>query len=75
MIVGLCLQGRKRNSGHVIKTDFYSSDCSQNTGTWSELEVAKSSTWRELEAVRRVLFSSLFQLKGKRIKVYVFSLF
>ena len=37
-------------------------------GCWSESETGLSSTWRELEAVRRVLTSSLEQVKGSVVK-------
>ena len=37
-------------------------------GLWAENEKSMSSTWKELEAVRRILVSLLSFLKGKHIK-------
>ena len=42
---------------------------SEVTGSWSESERALSSTWRELEAVYRVLQSSLGNLEGQTVVV------
>ena len=42
---------------------------SEVTGSWSESESALSSTWRELEAVYRVLQSSLGYLEGQTVIV------
>ena len=39
-------------------------------GSWNNEEKGKSSTWREAEAVRRVLNSSLDQIRGRNVKVY-----
>lgn len=39
-------------------------------GCWSDTECGLSSTWRELEAVHRVLNSSLERLKGQRVLVH-----
>ena len=39
-------------------------------GSWNNEEKGKSSTWREAEAVRRVLKSSLDQIRGRNVKVY-----
>ena len=44
-------------------------DSSVVHGTWEESEVGKSSTWRELEAVRRVLLSNLVLLCNKHITI------
>ena len=40
------------------------------TGTWSKTEASKSSTWREAEAVKRVLVSNAALLQGKKLKVF-----
>ena len=39
-------------------------------GAWTMLERRKSSTWREAEAVKRVMVSSVEKLRGKRVKVF-----
>ena len=39
-------------------------------GVWNVQERVKSSTWRETEAVRRVLLSNVNQLRGKNVKVF-----
>ena len=39
-------------------------------GVWNAQERAKSSTWRETEAVRRVLLSNVNQLRGKNVKFF-----
>ncbi|VDI71134.1 Hypothetical predicted protein [Mytilus galloprovincialis] len=39
-------------------------------GSWNSVESLKSSTWRELEAVYRVLLSLLVTLQGETIKWY-----
>ena len=39
-------------------------------GSWSEMESVKSSTWRELEAMRRAIFSfenDMDMMKGERV--------
>ncbi|KAK3107400.1 hypothetical protein FSP39_013730 [Pinctada imbricata] len=38
-------------------------------GNWEISEVEKSSTWRELEAVRKVLFSNLNMVQGQSLQV------
>ena len=43
---------------------------SEITGSWSRLERLKSSTWREVEAVRRVIFFNAGLLERKKVKVY-----
>ena len=43
---------------------------SEVTGSWSRSERLKSSTWREVEAVRRVMFFNAGLLEGKKVKVY-----
>ena len=40
------------------------------TGTWSEREKVRSSTWRELKAVKRVMLSKRAVLKNKKVKVF-----
>ena len=42
---------------------------SEVIGTWSEPESSSSSTWRELEAVRRSVFSHTDTLQGKTLIV------
>ena len=39
-------------------------------GVWSQGERSRSSSWREAEAVKRVLNSNLDQVRGKKVKVY-----
>ena len=39
-------------------------------GAWTMFERSKSSTWREAEAVKRVIVSSVEKLRGKRVKVF-----
>lgn len=39
-------------------------------GSWNFIESCQSSTWRELEAVYRVLKSIVDQLKGQKVKWY-----
>ena len=39
-------------------------------GSWSREEQAQSSTWRELEAVNRVLRNVINKLNGKFVRVY-----
>lgn len=43
---------------------------SEVIGTWNDSEKGKSSTWREAEAVKRVIFSNAGYLKGKKVKVF-----
>lgn len=43
---------------------------SEVTGSWSQIERLKSSTWREVEAVRRVMLYNVGLLEGKKVKVY-----
>ena len=43
---------------------------SEVTGSWSRLEQFKSSTWREVEAVRRVMLFNAGLIERKKIKVY-----
>lgn len=38
-------------------------------GTWSESEQILSSTWRELEAVRRSVFSSVQYLQKSKVVI------
>ena len=40
------------------------------TGSWSKTEQLQSSTWREVEAVRRVMFYNAGLIKGKKVKIY-----
>lgn len=45
--------------------------CSQEVvGSWSKQEMLKSSTWREAEAIRRILVSNLAVFEGKKLKIY-----
>ncbi|XP_053391340.1 uncharacterized protein LOC128554120, partial [Mercenaria mercenaria] len=44
-------------------------DDNQVVGSWSESEKRLSSTWRELEAVRRSLFSTVPSLENRRVTV------
>ena len=39
-------------------------------GVWQSEERAKSSTWREAEAVKRVLQSNKADIRGKKVKIY-----
>lgn len=39
------------------------------TGTWNDDEKTCSSTWRELEGMKRVLFSSVDHVQGQHIKL------
>lgn len=43
---------------------------SEVLGTWSEAEKSKSSTWRELETVNRVLRSTVTCLEGQSVQWY-----
>ena len=43
---------------------------SEVVGSWTDSESLKSSTWRETEAVRRVILSNVSTLANKRVKVY-----
>ena len=43
---------------------------SEITGSWSRSERLKSSTWREVEAARRVMFFNAGLLERKKVKVY-----
>ena len=43
---------------------------SEVTGSWSQIERLKSSTWREVEAVRRVMLYNAGLLEGKKVNVY-----
>ncbi|CAG2221607.1 unnamed protein product [Mytilus edulis] len=49
--------------GYVVETPFNIAH-----GMWSECEASKSSTWKELNAVRNILLSMINVLKDKRIK-------
>ena len=40
------------------------------SGCWANFEKEKSSTWRELEAVRRVLFSTVNELAKKSVQLF-----
>ena len=42
---------------------------SEVVGSWTESESGLSSTWRELEAVHRVLHSSINSLEGQKVIV------
>jgi len=44
---------------------------SQVSGSWTELEASQSSTWWELEAVRRVLCSNEIIMHGKEVALYI----
>lgn len=39
-------------------------------GVWNNQEKLKSSTWREIEAVKRVLYSNYSFLQDRKIKVF-----
>ena len=39
-------------------------------GSWPRSKLLKSSTWREVEAVRRVMLYNAGLLEGKKFKVY-----
>ena len=39
-------------------------------GVWSGCEREMSSTWREAEAVKRVMQSNITDIKGKKVKVF-----
>jgi hypothetical protein len=39
-------------------------------GSWSREDQAQSSTWRELEAVKRVLRNVINKLNGKFVSAY-----
>ena len=43
---------------------------SEITGSWSRSERLKSSTWREVEAVRRLMSFNAGLLERKKVKVY-----
>ena len=43
---------------------------SEVVGSWTDSESSKSSTWRETEAVRRVIKSNADTLANKNVKVY-----
>ncbi|KAK3102573.1 hypothetical protein FSP39_012299 [Pinctada imbricata] len=43
---------------------------SEMFGNWISTEISKSSTWRELEAVNRVLHQNLEHVKGKTVQVF-----
>ncbi|CAG2242111.1 unnamed protein product [Mytilus edulis] len=49
--------------GYVVETPFNIAH-----GMWSKCEASKSSTWKELNAVRNILLSMINVLKDKRIK-------
>ena len=43
---------------------------SEVTGSWSPTEQLKSSTWREVEAVWRIMLYNARLLEGKKVKAY-----
>ncbi|XP_063416326.1 uncharacterized protein LOC134697972 [Mytilus trossulus] len=49
--------------GYVVETPFNIAH-----GMWSECEASKSSTWKELNAVKNILLSMINVLKDKRFK-------
>ncbi|XP_060081899.1 uncharacterized protein LOC132561188 [Ylistrum balloti] len=49
--------------------DLYHMDKHVALGTWDEREKRYSSTWRELEAVKRVLLAKVDMVKGKQVKL------
>ena len=51
------------DQGHLVQG-------SEMIGSWSRSEQLKSSTWREVEAVRRVMLYNAGLLEGKKVKVY-----
>ena len=51
------------DQGHLVQG-------SEMIGSWSRSERLKSSTWREVEAVRRVMLNNAGLLEGKKVKVY-----
>ena len=53
----------KLDHGQLIKG-------SEVTGSWSRSEQLKSSTWREVEAVRRVMLFNAGLIERKKIKVH-----
>ena len=56
----------------VVRKATHESDCYDNevVGVWNDFESSKSLTWREAEAVKRAVVSSVDQLRGKRVKVF-----
>lgn len=43
---------------------------SESYGVWNEWENKQSSTWRELETVKRILTKSVDIVEGKSVEVY-----
>lgn len=60
---GLCPEAHNGSCNPVVG--------SQVSGSWTELEASQSSTWRELEAVRRVLCSNEIIVHGKEVALYI----
>ena len=56
--------------GHLTLDSTDESGTNEVSGSWSNTESLQSSTWRELEAVDRVLKSSVDRTKGKSVKIY-----
>ena len=59
----------------LLKTHEIMSQCrfvegSEVTGSWSPTEQLKSSTWREVEAVRLIMLYNARLLEGKKVKAY-----
>ena len=66
-----CMPGRakweKRKQRHTVKDAFYIGSV---VGSWLDEEKKKSSTWREAEAINRVLKSHAGRLRNKTVRVF-----
>ncbi|MEW8545049.1 MAG: reverse transcriptase domain-containing protein [Candidatus Thiodiazotropha sp.] len=66
-----CLNASRVNGREACGQQLSTEELSNSAvvGSWNKQEKAKSSTWREVEAVRRVLQSNVKMLRNKSIKV------
>jgi len=67
---GVKLPEESAKSGTVGKGRSNVLNGSEVVGSWSDSERLKSSTWRETEAIRRVIHSNVEKVRGKQIQVY-----
>ena len=48
----------------------YNDENSCMFGNWSIVETMRSSTWRELEAINRMVKNSIDKIKGKSVSIH-----
>jgi hypothetical protein len=56
--------------GYITNEAGYIDENSCMCGNWSIVETIRSSTWRELEAVKRMVKNRIDKIKGKSISIH-----